>query len=180
MGSPDGVSWGIVLLGTVRLSERFRASGLASVPGSSRRPPTKLASVAPRAGAVSLGKERPAGWDGFCIHSVQTLWLVSRDHSQKLQSLALLCRLGDHASFSDFMGDSIFASTIRGGQSFNETCAAPKLNIVTSDDKALGLFHCFAVVGTNKRLEAHEMPVVADGIRPILRHRLTPKVAIRR
>jgi hypothetical protein len=51
-----------------------------------------------------------------------------------------------------------------------EPVVVPNLYVVTVD-QAFGLRDGFAVVTTNHFLRSREMPVNADGIRPIFRHR---------
>jgi hypothetical protein len=51
----------------------------------------------------------------------------------------------------------------------NETLAAPNLNVVAVN-QALRLGYGLAVVATNQRLKAYEVPVKANGISPVLCH----------
>jgi hypothetical protein len=85
---------------------------------------------------------------------------------------ALLRGLGNQAALPDFVGNSISARAIWRDQSFNETLAAPKLNIVPVNQTA-GLLDCLCIVGANQRFESNEMPIVTNGVSPILCH---PKV----
>jgi hypothetical protein len=54
-----------------------------------------------------------------------------------------------------------------------EAVAVPKLNVVVVNH-ALGNGYRLAIVATDERFKSDEMPVVPNGIRPILGHRGLP------
>jgi hypothetical protein len=60
-----------------------------------------------------------------------------------------------------------------GAETPDESGTAPKLN-VPPIQKPFGLLDCRMVVGTNKRLESCETPVVTDGVSAILCHPKSP------
>jgi hypothetical protein len=61
----------------------------------------------------------------------------------------------------------------RSVQAFNETAAAPKLNVAPIN-QALGLVDCFVIVDADQRLVTYKMPVAPDGISPVICHLRKP------
>jgi hypothetical protein len=51
----------------------------------------------------------------------------------------------------------------------HKTWAAPKLNVLALN-QSLGFLDCLGIVGARQRLKSNEMPINANGVRPVLCH----------
>jgi hypothetical protein len=58
---------------------------------------------------------------------------------------------------------------IYGTDPDHKTWAAPKLNVLAVN-QSLGFLDCLGIVGARQRLKSNEMPINANGVRPVLCH----------